>query len=88
MLVERHDVANPEALAYLEQRLREIGVLAALQRAGFESGDEVRIGDHDFELHRARVRRVNVAPDRRPPAPRLSRRNDRGGEAWIVDRRR
>ena len=38
MLVERHDLSNLEALAYLEQRLREIGVIAALERAGFEPG--------------------------------------------------
>jgi GTP-binding protein len=50
MLVARHDLSNLEALGYLEQRLREIGVIAALQRAGFEPGDEVRIGDEEFEL--------------------------------------
>ena len=32
-------------------RLREIGVIAALERAGFEPGDEVRIGGEEFELH-------------------------------------
>jgi len=51
MLFERHDTKNEEALAYLEQRLKEMGVLAALDRAGFEAGDDVRIGDHEFELH-------------------------------------
>ena len=51
LLVERHDVGNEEALAYLEQRLNEIGVIAALARAGFEPGDDVRIGEHEFELH-------------------------------------
>ena len=51
LLFERHDVGNEEALAYLEQRLKEMGVLAALDRAGFESGDDVRIGEHEFELH-------------------------------------
>ena len=51
MLFERHDVGNEEALAYLEQRLNEIGVIAALTRAGFEPGDDVRIGEHEFELH-------------------------------------
>jgi GTPase len=51
MLVERHDLSNLEALSYLEQRLREIGVIAALERAGFAPGDEVRIGDEEFELH-------------------------------------
>ena len=50
MLVGRHDTGNVEALAYLEQRLREIGVIAALRRAGFEPGDEVRIGAEAFEL--------------------------------------
>jgi GTP-binding protein len=50
MLVARHDLSNLEALNYLEQRLKEIGVIAALERAGFESGDEVRIGDEEFEL--------------------------------------
>jgi len=51
LLFERHDLKNEEALAYLEQRLREIGVIAALQRAGFEPGDDVRVGEHEFELH-------------------------------------
>jgi len=51
LLFERHDTKNEEALAYLEQRLGEIGVLAALTKAGFEAGDEVRIGEHEFELH-------------------------------------
>ncbi|MFL5869786.1 MAG: GTPase ObgE [Solirubrobacterales bacterium] len=50
MLVARHDLSNLEALAYLEQRLREIGAIAALERAGFAPGDEVRIGDEAFEL--------------------------------------
>jgi GTP-binding protein len=51
LLFERHDLANEEALAYLEQRLNEIGVVAALRAAGFEAGDDVRIGEHEFELH-------------------------------------
>ena len=51
LLLERHDIRNEEALAYLEQRLGEIGVIAALTRAGFEPGDDVRIGEHEFELH-------------------------------------
>lgn len=51
LLVRRHDLENPEALAYLEQRLGEIGVVAALRSAGFEPGDEVRIADQAFELH-------------------------------------
>jgi GTP-binding protein len=51
LLFERHDTKNEEALAYLEQRLGEIGVLSALAKAGFQAGDEVRVGEHEFELH-------------------------------------
>ena len=51
LLFERHDTKNEEALAYLEQRLSEIGVIAALTKAGFEAGDDVRVGEHEFELH-------------------------------------
>ena len=50
LLVRRHDLSNQEALAYLEQRLTEMGVVAALRSAGFEPGDEVRIGEEAFEL--------------------------------------
>jgi GTP-binding protein len=50
VLIARHDLDNPEALDYLEGRLREIGVIAELERAGFEPGDEVVVGDLEFEL--------------------------------------
>jgi GTP-binding protein len=50
LLMARHDLENPEALDYLEGRLREIGVIAELQRAGFEPGDEVIVGNLEFEL--------------------------------------
>jgi GTP-binding protein len=51
LLFERHDLNNEEALAYLERRLKEIGVVSALEAAGFQPGDDVRIGEHEFELH-------------------------------------
>ena len=51
LLFERHDLKNEEALAYLEQRLGEMGVIAALTKAGFEPGNDVRVGEHEFELH-------------------------------------
>ena len=57
MLVDRHDLSNPEALSYLERRLTEIGVVKALRDAGFEPGDEVRIGEQVFELDPVRPRR-------------------------------
>ena len=49
-LVARHDVENEEALRYLEERLRAIGVIRALEAAGFEPGDDVEIGGTVFEL--------------------------------------
>lgn len=51
LLFERHDTNNEEALAYLEQRLTEIGVISALRKEGFQAGDDVRIGELEFELH-------------------------------------
>ncbi|HTR73487.1 MAG TPA: GTPase ObgE [Solirubrobacteraceae bacterium] len=49
-LLSRYDIQNADALAYLEERLRRIGVLDALQREGFVAGDEVRIAGVPFEL--------------------------------------
>jgi GTP-binding protein len=49
-LVARYDLGNEEALAYLERRLRGIGVIDALQGEGFEPGDEVEIAGVAFDL--------------------------------------
>src|ERR1700677_1962409 len=49
-LMGRYDVNNEDALAYLEERLRKIGVLDALAREGFVAGDEVQIAGVVFEL--------------------------------------
>jgi len=49
-LIARHDVENEEALAHVEQRLRRMGVIAALEAEGFEPGDDVEIGGIVFEL--------------------------------------
>jgi GTPase len=49
-LLARYDVDNDDALAYLEERLRKIGVIGALQDAGFEPGDELKIAGVPFEL--------------------------------------
>ncbi|MGH8978079.1 MAG: GTPase ObgE [Acidimicrobiia bacterium] len=38
------DLTNPEAMAYVQQRLRRMGVERALSRAGVNDGDLVRIG--------------------------------------------
>ncbi len=49
-LVLRFDVDNEDAMAYVEGRLRRIGVLRALQAQGFAPGDEIEIGGVAFEL--------------------------------------
>jgi GTP-binding protein len=43
-LLARHDTENAEAMAYVEERLRRIGVLGALEAEGYEPGDELEIG--------------------------------------------
>ena len=49
-LVARYDLDNDEALAHLEARLRGLGVIAALEEAGFHPGDDVEIAGVEFEL--------------------------------------
>jgi GTP-binding protein len=49
-LIARHDVDNDEALRYVEERLRALGVIRALESAGFEPGDDVEIAGIVFEL--------------------------------------
>jgi GTP-binding protein len=49
-LVARYDLDNEEALAHLERRLRGIGVLRALEDAGFRPGEDVEIAGVVFEL--------------------------------------
>ncbi len=43
------DLTNPDALAYVQDRLRRLGVDKALARAGAQDGDPVRIADFAFE---------------------------------------
>jgi GTPase len=49
-LLERFDIDNEDAMAYLEGRLRRIGVLRALEAEGFKPGDEIEIAGTSFEL--------------------------------------
>ena len=53
-LIARHDLGNQEALHYVADRLRAIGVMRALAGAGFVAGDELEIGDLVLELDPAR----------------------------------
>ena len=49
-LIGRHDLENEEALRYVEERLRVLGVIRALEAQGFEPGDDVEIAGIVFEL--------------------------------------
>jgi len=49
-LIARHDLENDEALRYIEDRLRALGVIRALEAAGFKPGDDVEIAGVVFEL--------------------------------------
>jgi GTP-binding protein len=52
-LLLRYDVENDDAMAYLEERLRRIGVLKALEAQGFQPGDELEIAGVTLELDRS-----------------------------------
>ena len=49
-LLQRYDIENEDAMAYLVQRLRRIGVVGALEAEGFQPGDELEVGGVTFEL--------------------------------------
>jgi len=49
-LLARFHVDNDEAMAHVERRLHRMGVVRALEDAGFEPGDDVEIGGVVFEL--------------------------------------
>jgi len=48
-VVAMADLTNEEALAYVQQRLRRMGVERALARAGAQEGDVVRVGPVELE---------------------------------------
>jgi GTP-binding protein len=49
-LLQRFDVENEDAMAYVEARLRRLGVIQALEAKGFQPGDEIEIGGTVLEL--------------------------------------
>jgi GTP-binding protein len=49
-LLQRFDVDNEDAMAYVEARLRRLGVIQALEAKGFQPGDEIEIGGTVLEL--------------------------------------
>ena len=65
-LLSRFDVDNEDAMSYFEGRLRRIGVIRALEEAGFEPGDEIEIGGVTFELDPAEPEPRGRRAPRRP----------------------
>jgi GTPase len=53
-LIARHDLTNQESLAYIEERLRAMGVIRELEAHGFEPGQEITIGEVAFDLYPGR----------------------------------
>jgi GTP-binding protein len=49
-LLARFDPDNDEAMSHVERRLHRMGVVRALEAAGFEPGDDLEIGGVVFEL--------------------------------------
>ncbi|HYH49711.1 MAG TPA: GTPase ObgE [Acidimicrobiia bacterium] len=50
-VVAMADLTNPEALSYVQDRFRRLGVDRALARAGVRHGDTVRIAEIELEYH-------------------------------------
>ncbi|HTQ08977.1 MAG TPA: GTPase ObgE [Fimbriimonadaceae bacterium] len=49
-MVEMTDLGNEDAIRYLHRRLERIGVIERLRQLGAEEGDNVRIGDAEFDF--------------------------------------
>ncbi len=49
LLMERHDLENPDTLRWWLMLLEDIGVIEALRQAGIKDGDTVRIDEWEFE---------------------------------------
>lgn len=49
-MVRRMDLSNPHALAYVQERLKRMGVEEELVRQGAVEGDAVIIGEHVFDF--------------------------------------
>ena len=54
-MVVQTDWENEEAIAFLQHRLKRLGVEAALERAGAVDGDEIRIVGRAFEFESTRT---------------------------------
>jgi GTP-binding protein len=62
-VVAMADLTNPEALAYVQDRFRRLGVDKALARAGARPGDTVRIAEVELEYHDPAAAAAELAGD-------------------------
>ncbi len=49
-MVQMTDLDNDEAIRYLHRRLARIGVIQKLREHGAQSGDQVMVGDVEFQF--------------------------------------
>lgn len=74
-LVVMTDLQNDEAVYRLQQRLKRIGLFAALTRAGAREGSKVRIGETEFSWDE--TYEPEVKPQRETAAQRRAKRDRR-----------
>lgn len=55
------DLSNPEALQLLYRKLKKLGVIKALEKAGIKDGDSVIIHEYDFVYNSEGMKRKSVA---------------------------
>ena len=74
-VVAMADLTNPEAMAYVQDRFRRLGVDRALLRAGARHGDTVRIAGIELDYHDPAVTAAELAEaEAQAPAPHRRRR--------------
>jgi GTPase len=74
-VVAMADLTNPEALSYVQDRFRRLGVDRALARAGAGNGDTVRIAGIELEYHESGTAAADAArADADATRPRRRRR--------------
>ncbi len=49
-LAQKTDWENPEGVEHFQRELERKGIVSALKKAGAEPGDEVRIGEIEFDF--------------------------------------
>jgi GTP-binding protein len=72
-VVAMADLTNPEAMAYVQDRFRRLGVDRALARAGARHGETVRIAGIELDYHDPDAAAVDLAEAETPSGPRRRR---------------